>query len=134
MEPCQAEVASFNSFCTACASEHLHAAPAQLVSQPFSRGLKPLLAPWLAAERKPVGYANCMLSVANFNEALRVPQVRGCTCASRHWVLFFGQQCSNQVPKASLDDTFIFSLWKCPTMFIGPGCRLWGWTTRLPVC
>lgn len=30
-----------------------------------------------AAERKPVGYANCMLSVANFNEALRVPQVGG---------------------------------------------------------
>lgn len=30
---------------------------------------------YLAAERKPVGTANCNLSVANFNEALRVPQV-----------------------------------------------------------
>lgn len=29
------------------------------------------------AERKPVGYSNCMLSVANFNEALRVPQIMG---------------------------------------------------------
>ncbi len=32
---------------------------------------------WCAAERKAVGTANMLLSVANFNEALRVPQVRG---------------------------------------------------------
>ena len=42
-----------------------------------------------AAERKPVGYANCMLSVANFNEALRVPQVGlgGCMYCTVLWLL-----------------------------------------------
>ena len=30
-----------------------------------------------AEERKPVGIANMLLSVANFNEALRVPQMLG---------------------------------------------------------
>ena len=39
------------------------------------RTLNPACTACTAAERKPVGTANMLLSVANFNEALRVPQV-----------------------------------------------------------
>lgn len=75
-----------------------------------------------------MGYSNCMLSVANFNEALRVPQV---------WLGFelVGTRQSGALLR-----------WPCGlynrcraqyTALLGmllSASRSWAWTTRPPTC